>query len=467
MIKEREPILERVSVILQVMLTLLSLYLVKLISGFYSGNLMKFSSEDIAFAFIIVPVWFGLLEFFDMGKMSRIQRYQQIIKNYVLINSIGAFFLIMIVELFHFQSFSSEIILKFALFNFLVLSFQKISGRSVIKYFRQKGYNTRMILIIADDTSLPFINQIIETDDWGYVIGGIVTDSEKVKNEFVNKYPIYSEQDEFTGIIDNNVIDEVFFCQQRFNTETIEKRIEQCKDVGVGFHIHNDVLSFSGLKANVSFVNQQFLLSFVNQPGNYFKRKIKSIIDFLLAVTVLILVSPVILFISLLIKLEDGGPVFFKQVRVGRHGRHFNCLKFRTMVVNAEDLKKELMSLNEQDGPVFKIKQDPRVTRIGRFLRKTSLDELPQFMNVLFGDMSVVGPRPPIPSEVKQYKRNLTRRLSINPGITCIWQVSGRNNIPFDKWMEMDMQYIDNWSLALDFKIILKTFKIIFKGTGQ
>jgi lipopolysaccharide/colanic/teichoic acid biosynthesis glycosyltransferase len=125
------------------------------------------------------------------------------------------------------------------------------------------------------------------------------------------------------------------------------------------------------------------------------------------------------------------------------------------------------MALNEQDGPVFKIKNDPRITRVGRFLRKTSLDELPQFFNVLFGDMSIVGPRPPVPSEVELYERSLIRRLSINPGITCIWQVSGRNNIPFDRWMEMDMEYIDNWSLALDLKIILKTIKVVFKGDGQ
>jgi lipopolysaccharide/colanic/teichoic acid biosynthesis glycosyltransferase len=125
------------------------------------------------------------------------------------------------------------------------------------------------------------------------------------------------------------------------------------------------------------------------------------------------------------------------------------------------------MALNEQDGPVFKIKNDPRITRIGRLLRKTSLDELPQFFNVLFGDMSIVGPRPPVPSEVKQYERCLNRRLSINPGITCTWQVSGRNNIPFNKWMEMDMEYIDNWSLMLDFIIILKTFKVIFKSDGM
>ena len=137
------------------------------------------------------------------------------------------------------------------------------------------------------------------------------------------------------------------------------------------------------------------------------------------------------------------------------------------MVANAEELKEKLMDLNEQEGPVFKIKNDPRITRVGRFLRKTSLDELPQFINVLIGDMSIVGPRPPVPSEVKQYKRELNRRLSINPGITCTWQVSGRNNIPFDKWMEMDMEYIDNWSLMLDFMIMLKTFKVLFARDGQ
>lgn len=137
------------------------------------------------------------------------------------------------------------------------------------------------------------------------------------------------------------------------------------------------------------------------------------------------------------------------------------------MVTNAEEIKEKIMDLNEQQGPVFKIKNDPRVTRVGRFLRKTSLDELPQFVNVVLGDMSIVGPRPPIPSEVKQYERHLKRRLSINPGITCIWQVSGRNSIPFDRWMEMDMEYIDNWSLRLDFIIMLKTFKVLFERNGQ
>jgi lipopolysaccharide/colanic/teichoic acid biosynthesis glycosyltransferase len=137
------------------------------------------------------------------------------------------------------------------------------------------------------------------------------------------------------------------------------------------------------------------------------------------------------------------------------------------MIVNAESLQQSLMTQNEQEGPVFKIKHDPRVTKIGHFLRKTSLDELPQFINVLKGEMAVVGPRPPIPSEVKQYQRWQNRRLSMKPGITCIWQVSGRNNIPFEQWMKMDMQYIDTWSLKLDLIILLKTVRVVFTGDGQ
>ncbi len=467
MIKGREPVLERMSVTFQVLLTLICFYLNLWISGITKANFVIGDNEHLVFALIIVPVWFVLLELFEMGKMARIQRYRHIIKQYAIVVSFGSFLLILLYEIFNFNNLSSEIILKFGLLNFVVLSWQKITSRSVLKYFRQRGYNTRMILIIADDSSVPFINQLIDTDHWGYIVRGIITDSFKVKQEFKNKFPIYPETENFSNLIDNKIIDEVFFCRQSFNTEYLEEKIEQCREIGVAFHIHNNVLSFSGLKPTVTFINQQFVLSFINTPGNYLALKVKSLIDFFLTILILIMVSPALLIISLFIKLEDGGPILFKQVRVGRHGRLFKCFKFRTMVVNAEELREELMALNEQDGPVFKIKKDPRITRIGRFLRKTSLDELPQFINVLLGDMSIVGPRPPIPSEVEQYERNLIRRLSINPGITCIWQVSGRNNIPFNKWMEMDMEYIDNWSLALDMKIILKTFKIIFKGDGQ
>ena len=207
-------------------------------------------------------------------------------------------------------------------------------------------------------------------------------------------------------------------------------------------------------------------LTLRNTPDNYLALMVKTFLDFMLSLLIVVFLSPVFFVIAMLIKM-DGGPVFFLQKRMGLNGRRFACIKFRTMVVNAERMQASLMSQNEQEGPVFKIKKDPRITKIGRFLRKTSLDELPQFFNVLQGNMSIVGPRPPIPSEVKLYKRWQTRRLSMKPGITCIWQVSGRNNIPFEQWMKLDMQYIDSWSLKLDFIILLKTIKVVFTGDGQ
>ena len=193
---------------------------------------------------------------------------------------------------------------------------------------------------------------------------------------------------------------------------------------------------------------------------------IKRIFDIVASSAALVLLSPLMIGVALAIKLTSEGPIFFRQPRVGRYGRVFNMLKFRSMVVNAEELKAKLAQQNEMSGPVFKMKNDPRVTRIGRFIRKYSIDELPQFLNVLRGEMTIVGPRPPIPSEVAQYEAWQRRRLSVRPGITCVWQVSGRNHIGFEQWMYLDMQYIDNWTLAQDFQLIFKTVPVVLFGKG-
>ncbi len=170
--------------------------------------------------------------------------------------------------------------------------------------------------------------------------------------------------------------------------------------------------------------------------------------------------------IALLIKITAGGQVLYRQTRCGLNGRRFTLYKFRTMIEGAEERQRELLHLNEMDGPVFKLKQDPRVTWIGRFLRRFSLDELPQLWNVLRGDMSLVGPRPPIPDEVARYQRWQRRRLSMKPGLTCLWQISGRNQIDFDRWMKLDLEYIDSWSPWLDVKILLKTVPAVLSGRG-
>ncbi|GAC1340623.1 MAG: sugar transferase [Myxococcales bacterium] len=196
------------------------------------------------------------------------------------------------------------------------------------------------------------------------------------------------------------------------------------------------------------------------------QRALKRLFDIVSSAAALWLLLPVLLVTALLVKATSRGPVLFRQQRVGRNGRRFNMLKFRSMVVDAEELKAALLQHNEQTGPVFKMKQDPRVTRVGRFIRKYSIDELPQLINVLRGDMSVVGPRPPVPGEVAKYEAWQLRRLCVRPGLTCLWQVSGRNQISFEDWMYLDMQYIDHWSLRHDLNLIFRTLPVVFLGRG-
>lgn len=199
-----------------------------------------------------------------------------------------------------------------------------------------------------------------------------------------------------------------------------------------------------------------------NERSNILYEVIKRIIDIVASFIGLILLSPLILIVSMLIKLESKGEVIFKQKRVGLNGKEFYMYKFRSMVINAEELKEQLESQNEMSGPMFKIKDDPRITKVGKFIRKTSIDELPQLINVIKGDMSLVGPRPSLPKEVKKFEQWMMERLEVKPGLTCIWQISGRNNIDFEDWMKLDIKYVRERSLVLDFKLIFKTIFVLF-----
>ena len=198
-----------------------------------------------------------------------------------------------------------------------------------------------------------------------------------------------------------------------------------------------------------------------------FSYALKRFLDILFSLLALIILSPLFLVLAILIKLTSPGPIFFAQIRIGQNGRRFCCFKFRSMYIDAEDRKNKLMGLNESaDGVIFKMKDDPRITPIGHFLRRSSMDELPQFLNVLFGDMSLVGPRPPLPSEVKEYSIEARKRLNVKPGLTCLWQVSGRSDIPFREQVKLDKEYISSRSLKSDLLILLRTIPAILSGRG-
>lgn len=208
-------------------------------------------------------------------------------------------------------------------------------------------------------------------------------------------------------------------------------------------------------------IEEQEIVQVSKKQNNIYEAS-KRVLDFVAALLGLILLSPVFLIVSILIKLESEGEVIFSQTRIGLDGKEFKMYKFRSMVKNAEELKAKLAAKNEMSGPMFKMKEDPRVTKVGKFIRKTSIDELPQLINVLKGDMSLVGPRPSLPKEVENFEDWMLRRLEVKPGLTCYWQVSGRNNIDFEDWMKLDIQYVEDRNFILDLKLIFKTFFVLF-----
>ena len=246
----------------------------------------------------------------------------------------------------------------------------------------------------------------------------------------------------------------------------MQSAIKLCERFGIPFAIPAHPFRMDRARAQDTHAVADGYLHFVTNPPRPHQMAVKRLFDIISSSLALAALSPLLVAVAVGIKLTSRGPVFFKQKRVGLHGKSFDMLKFRSMVVNAEAQLAKLQALNEQTGPVFKIKNDPRITRIGRFIRKYSIDELPQLINVLRGEMSVVGPRPPLPKEVEKYSVWQRRRLSVRPGLTCIWQVSGRNQISFEEWMYLDMQYIDNWTLLTDLGLILKTVPVVITGSG-
>ena len=279
--------------------------------------------------------------------------------------------------------------------------------------------------------------------------------------------PVLGEAKDIRSILLDHPVEEVYVAGRVMQQgEEMQQIVTLCERIGMPFAVPLHSLSFDRARLLSSSKATDGYLHYLSMQPRPLDYALKRLVDIVASAIGLLLLSPLLATVSVIIKLSSPGPVLFRQKRVGLHGAEFNLLKFRSMVVDAEALKAKLMAQNEQSGPVFKMTHDPRVTRIGRFIRKFSIDELPQLVNILRGDMSIVGPRPALASEVEQYKLWQRRRLSVRPGLTCYWQVSGRNNIGFEEWMRLDLQYIDDWSLRTDIRLILQTFPVVLAGRG-
>jgi len=347
---------------------------------------------------------------------------------------------------------------------FVLLVANRVTIRVVAHYTRRRGHNTRTFALVGVCEMTREVREAIAGHpEWGYVFAGYVLD------DGVDAPPgekVLGRLSEMGEILEREVIDDVIFGVPRERLEGIEEAVLLCEEQGVGVRVLLNFFPATIAKMTVEDVEGIPLLAFASAPSAIAPLVGKRIFDVVVSALTLIVLSPVLLAVAIAIRIESRGPVFFRQRRVGLNGRPFWLYKFRSMCQDAEKKLALLREHNEMDGPVFKMRADPRVTRVGRFLRKTSLDEFPQFWNVLRGEMSVVGPRPPLPSEVKLYKRWQRRRLSVKPGITCTWQVSGRNEIDFTNWMRLDLHYIDHWSLWHDLKIVLLTIPAVLLGKG-
>ncbi|AKU89858.1 sugar transferase [Vulgatibacter incomptus] len=354
--------------------------------------------------------------------------------------------------------------LYFAIASGLLVS-SRLVVRMTARALRRSGYNMRRYAIVgtgsaAEEVAITFAKH----PQWGFELAGfILLDEAPVRSPSGR---VLGSLSDLARILDEQVLDEIVFAVPRERLNTIEPAVKMCEDQGVTVVVSLEPLHLGMGRMSLFELSDLSMLVFIRTPSDILPLAAKRLFDIVVSLAAMIVLTPVFLIVAAAIRLESRGPVFFKQTRVGLNGRPFTMVKFRSMFRDAEQRLQALRALNEVSGPVFKMKNDPRVTRVGRFIRKTSIDELPQFWNVFRGQMSIVGPRPPIPSEVQQYQRWQRRRLSVRPGLTCTWQVSGRSGISFDRWMELDLEYIDNWSLWQDMQICLKTIPAVITARG-
>ena len=360
----------------------------------------------------------------------------------------------------------------FAVLSALLLVMEKILVRVLARWVRAKGLNYRTVLIVGTGRRATDIARMISDHKyWGYKILGFVSDGHHLSNGWA-RYRTFGTVPDLRRILESSTeipepIDEIVFAVTRKKLDEMKQIFLMCEELGIRTRVAMNFIQNRVARLEIEELEGIPFLTFTTTPSNEMQLALKRSLDVAISLLVLGLALPVIGIAALAIKLTSPGSIVFKQTRIGLNGRIFTLYKFRTMIEDAHDRREEVAHLNEMNGPAFKAKDDPRVTPVGRWLRRFSLDEFPQFWNVLRGDMSLVGPRPPIPEEVASYHRWHRRRLSMKPGLTCLWQVSGRNDIhDFDHWMKLDLQYIDNWSPSLDLKILLRTIPAVLSGKG-
>lgn len=365
--------------------------------------------------------------------------------------------------------FSRLVYLIFAVTNTVItFAAHVVYKRFMLDYYRKSVNNTKMLVLTKETTAQEVLETLQQEKTWDYDITAVALYDVDMQGDEIAGVPVVASMEDVYDVVCQMMVDEVFISLPGVPVAEIREMVHRFEEMGLVCHYRVDLFS----KANPNTYVQQLagysVISFTLQSMDSRRMLIKRLMDIvgsLIGCVLTLLITP---FVALAIKIDSPGPVFFSQTRIGKNGRRFKIWKFRSMYIDAEERKKELEAQNEIKGLMFKMEDDPRITKVGKFIRKTSIDETPQFLNILLGDMSLVGTRPPTEDEFEQYNGYYRRRMSITPGLTGMWQVSGRSDIQdFEEIVKLDLEYIDNWSLMLDIKILFKTVFAVLGRKGS
>jgi exopolysaccharide biosynthesis polyprenyl glycosylphosphotransferase len=375
------------------------------------------------------------------------------------------FVAIVLLQYFLRLELSRAFLLAFGAYSWILLCLFRWKAGSVVGIIRREFASPHYVMVVGvGDRARKLGESLEQSAKYGIRLVGFLSDDANEPVQLGRSYEVHPLSS-LNGLLRNQVIDEIIFAVDSHRLAELEEFFLLCDEEGVRTRVAVDFFPHVNSDIYLDRLGSAPLLTFSAAPHDEIRLFLKRAIDVILAAAALVLLLPVMLVIAMLIRLTSKGPAIFRQERCGLNGRRFVFYKFRSMCDGADDMKASLQHLNQKD-TAFKIPDDPRLTSVGRYIRKFSIDEWPQLWNVIRGDMALVGPRPAVPEEVDNYKRWQRRRLRMRPGLTCLWAISGRDNLDFETWMKLDMQYIDNWSLALDWKIILRTIPQVLLGKG-
>jgi len=464
--KERETIIRRFLIFVDACVLVLAYLFVFLLHNLLIESPLPLLKYWLALVFAI-PYWCLALYANGLYQSMRTRDYLKILWAVIKAGVVAFLLLGTFIFLFKLTFVSRLFFLLFMVFSFLFIWLEKTAIFMSSHYVHRQGLNTRRLVVVGTGRRAnDFIRKADQHPEWGFELLGVIDDEPGRGVHQVGRLNVIGTLDDIPRIFHRDAVDEVIFVVPRSRLNSLQGAIDDCETEGVVVTVAVDLFDTKLARSSVGELDGLPLLHFKTTHAKEWELLVKRLFDFAASGLGILVLSPLFLVMAIHTKATSKGPVFFKQNRLGLAGRRFTLYKFRTMRQGAHAVLSDVTDLNSMTTPEFKEKKTRWITPVGRFMRKFSIDELPQLFNVFVGHMSIVGPRPTVPDEVVKYKDWQRRRFSMKPGITCLWQINGRNNITFEDWMKLDLEYLDNWSLWLDAKILLKTVPVVLFGIG-